>query len=93
MEKTLNSVVNSTFWKASWPLRYLVSKGRQLWRTFPLFVFFATLRRVGFAGVKAQAKAKKEYKKLFPGKAMPAALRWRTPPGSSRCVPLSWGWI
>ena len=72
LEKTLNSVVNSTFWKASWPLRYLVSKCRQLWRTFPLFVFFATLRRVGFAGVKAQAKAKKEYKKLFPGKAMPA---------------------
>ena len=72
LEKTLNGVVNSTFWKASWPLRYLVSKCRQLWRTFPLFVFFATLRRVGFAGVKAQAKAKKEYKKLFPGKAMPA---------------------
>lgn len=39
LEKTLNSVVNSTFWKASWPLRYLVSKCRQLWRTFPLFVF------------------------------------------------------
>ena len=72
LEKTLNSVVNSTFWKASWPLRYLVSKCRQLWRTFPLFVFFATLRQVGFAGVMAQAKAKKEYKKLFPGKAMPA---------------------
>ena len=72
LEKTLNSVVNSTFWRASWPLRYLVSKCRQLWRTFPLFVFFATLRRVGFAGVMAQAKAKREYKKLFPGKAMPA---------------------
>ena len=25
LEKTLNSVVNSTFWKASWPLRYLVA--------------------------------------------------------------------
>ena len=72
LEKTLNSVVNSTFWRASWPLRYLVSKCRQLWRSFPLFVFFATLRRVGFAGVMAQAKAKREYKKLFPGKAMPA---------------------
>ena len=72
LEKTLNSVVNSPFWRASWPLRYLVSKCRQLWRSFPLFVFFATLRRVGFAGVMAQAKAKKEYKKLFPGKAMPA---------------------
>lgn len=39
LEKTLNSVVNSTFWRASWPLRYLVSKCRQLWRSFPLFVF------------------------------------------------------
>ena len=38
----------------------------------PAVRLFATLRRVGFAGVKAQAKAKKEYKKLFPGKAMPA---------------------
>ena len=72
LEKTLNSVVQSQFWKLTWPMRYLVSKCRQLWHTFPLFVFFATLRRVGFAGVMAQAKAKKEYKKLFPGKAMPA---------------------
>ena len=41
-------------------------------RARTLLGFFATLRRVGFAGVMAQAKAKKEYKKLFPGKAMPA---------------------
>ena len=53
LEKTLNSVVNSTFWRASWPLRYLVSKCRQLWRSFPLFVFFAALRRVGFARLAA----------------------------------------
>ena len=72
LEKTLDSVVNSTFWKMTWPLRYLVSKCRQLWRTFPLFVFIATLRRVGIAGVRAQAKAKREYAKLFPGKVMRA---------------------
>lgn len=24
--------------------------------------------------------------------AVSAAPRWRTPPGSSRCAPLSWGW-
>ena len=72
LEKTLNSVVQSQFWKLTWPMRYLVSKCRQLWRTFPLFVFLATLRRVGISGVMAQAKAKREYKKLFPGKAMPA---------------------
>lgn len=78
LEKTLNGVVNSTFWKLSWPLRYLVSKCRQLWHTFPLFVFFATLRRVGIAGVRAQAKARREYGKLFPGKVM-RADRFATP--------------
>ena len=72
LEKTLNSVVQSQFWKLTWPMRYLVSKCRQLWHTFPLFVFLATLRRVGISGVMARAKAKREYKKLFPGKAMPA---------------------
>ena len=72
LEKTLNSVVQSQFWKLTWPMRYLVSKCRQLWHTFPLFVFLATLRRVGISGVMAQAKAKREYTKLFPGKAMPA---------------------
>ena len=51
LEKTLNSVVQSQFWKLTWPMRYLVSKCRQLWRTFPLFVFLATLRRVGISGV------------------------------------------
>ena len=78
LEKTLNGVVNSTFWKLSWPLRYLVSKCRQLWHTFPLFVFFATLRRVGIAGVRAQAKARREYGRLFPGKVM-RADRFATP--------------
>ena len=78
LEKTLNSVVQSQFWKLTWPMRYLVSKCRQLWHTFPLFVFLATLRRVGISGVMAQAKAKWEYKKLFPGKAMPAD-RFATP--------------
>ena len=78
LEKTLNGVVNSTFWKLSWPLRYLVSKCRQLWHTFPLFVFFATLRRVGIAGVRAQAKVRREYGRLFPGKVM-RADRFATP--------------
>ena len=72
LEVTLNGVVNSTFWKLTWPLRYLVSKCRQLWRTFPLLVFLATLHRVGISGVRAQAKAKREYKKLFPGKTLRA---------------------
>ena len=72
LEKTLNNVTSSTFWKMSWPLRYFVSKGRQLAHTFPPFVFLGQLRRVGISGVRAQAKAKKEYAKLFPGRTMRA---------------------
>ena len=72
LEKTLNNVTSSTFWKMSWPLRYFVSKGRQLAHTFPPFVFLGQLRRVGISGVCAQAKAKKEYAKLFPGRTMRA---------------------
>ena len=45
LEKTLNNVTSSTFWKMSWPLRYFVSKGRQLAHTFPPFVFLGQLRR------------------------------------------------
>ena len=72
LEKTLNEVTGSTFWRMSWPLRYLVSKSRQILHTFPPFVFAAELRRVGIAGVRAQAKARREYAKLFPGKTMRA---------------------
>ena len=72
LEQTLNEVTGSTFWKMSWPLRYFVSKGRQLAHTFPPFVFLGQLRRVGISGVRAQAKAKKEYAKLFPGRTMRA---------------------
>ena len=72
LETTLNSVVNSKFWKMTWPLRYIVSKSRQLAHTLPLFVFLATLRQSGWAGVKEQANARKEYASLFPGKAMRA---------------------
>ena len=72
LEKTLNNVTGSTFWKMTWPLRYLVSKSRSLVHTFPPFVFLGELRRVGISGVRAQARAKKEYTKLFPGKVMRA---------------------
>ena len=72
LEQTLNSVVNSTFWKATWPLRYVVSKSRSIVHTFPPFVFLAELRRVGISGMRAQAKAKKEYAKLFPGNVLRA---------------------
>ena len=72
LEKTLNSVVNSRFWKITWPMRYVVSKSRSLAHTFPPFVFLGELHRVGISGVRAQARAKKEYAKLFPGKVMRA---------------------
>ncbi len=72
LETTLNNVTNSTFWKITWPMRYVVSKSRQIWHTFPLFVFFATLHEIGISGVMEQAKARREYGKLFPGKVMPA---------------------
>ena len=72
LEKTLNGVVNSTFWKMSWPLRYLVSKSRQAARTLPPLVFLSQLRRVGISGMRAKAHAKKEYAKLFPGRTLRA---------------------
>ena len=72
LEKTLNGVVNSTFWKMSWPLRYLVSKSRQAARTLPPLVFLGQLRRVGISGMRAKAHAKKEYAKLFPGRTLRA---------------------
>ena len=72
LETTLNNVTGSTFWKITWPMRYLVSKSRQIWHTFPLFVFFATLHEIGISGVMEQAKARREYGRLFPGKVMPA---------------------
>ena len=78
LETTLNNVTSSTFWKMTWPMRYVVSKSRQIWHTFPLFVFFTTLHQIGISGVMEQAKARREYGKLFPGKVM-SADRFATP--------------
>lgn len=78
LEQTLNSVTASRFWKMTWPLRYLVSKCRQFLHTFPLFVFFAALRRDGISGMMQKAKARKEYVHLFPGKTL-RADRFATP--------------
>ena len=72
LEKTLGDVTNSTFWKLTWPMRYAVSKSRQIWHTFPLFVLLHDLRTMGVEGVREQAKARREYAALFPGKAMRA---------------------
>ena len=55
LEQTLNEVTGSTFWKMTWPARYAVSKSRQLWHTFPLFVFLHELRTEGVSGMLSQA--------------------------------------
>ena len=72
LEETLNQVANSTFWKVTWPARYLVSKSRQLWQTFPLFVFFRELRTEGVSGMREKARARREYAALFPGRTLRA---------------------
>ena len=72
LEKTLSGVTNSTFWKLTWPMRYAVSKSRQIWHTFPLFVFLHDLRAMGVEGVREQARARREYAVLFPSKTLRA---------------------
>ena len=72
LEKTLSNVTNSTFWKLTWPMRYAVSKSRQIWHTFPLFVFLHDLRAMGLEGVREQARARREYAVLFPSKTLRA---------------------
>ena len=72
LEKTLSDVTNSTFWKLTWPMRYAVSKSRQIWHTFPLFVFLHDLRAMGVEGVREQARARREYAVLFPNKTLRA---------------------
>ena len=72
LEKTLSDVTNSMFWKLTWPMRYAVSKSRQIWHTFPLFVFLHDLRAMGVEGVREQARARREYAVLFPSKTLRA---------------------
>jgi len=72
LEKTLSDVTNSTFWKLTWPMRYAVSKSRQVWHTFPLFVFLHDLHAMGVEGVREQARARREYAVLFPSKTLRA---------------------
>ena len=72
LEKTLGEVTGSKFWKMTWPMRYVVSKSRQLWNTLPFFALLRELRSGGIEGVREQARARREYAALFPGKVMRA---------------------
>ena len=53
-------------------MRYVVSKSRQIWHTFPLFVLLDELRRDGISGVREHARARREYAALFPGNLLRA---------------------
>mgnify|MGYP000331560430 CR=1 FL=1 len=59
LEETLGEVTGSTFWKLTWPARYVVSKSRQLWHTLPLFVFLHELRTEGISGMREKARARR----------------------------------
>ena len=72
LEKALGEVTGSKFWKMTWPMRYVVSKSRQLWHTLPFFVLLRELRSGGIEGVRELARARREYAALFPGKVMRA---------------------
>ena len=72
LEETLGEVTGSTFWKLTWPARYVVSKSRQLWHTLPLFVFLHELRTEGISGMREKARARREYAALFPSKTLRA---------------------
>ena len=73
LETALNNVTGSTCWKITWPVRYLLSKLRQLWHTFPLFVLLAQLRREGFAGLAKRRQDAKYYQAHFPGRTFQAS--------------------
>lgn len=72
LETTLNSVAGSTFWKMTWPMRYAVSKTRQLWQKSGLCALLAALQAGGVEAVREQLRAKREYEALFPGKILRA---------------------
>ena len=71
LEKTLNNVTSSTFWKMSWPLRYFVSKGRQL-AHLPAVRLSGPAAPGGHFRRACAGKGQKEYAKLFPGRTMRA---------------------
>ena len=88
LEKTLNEVTSSTFWKLTWPMRYIVSKSRQIWHTFPLFVLlgiFCGLMSYYFTTVNARVgaffkKIDSPYKKWLIGGAVLGILIYIFPP-------------
>ena len=73
LESALSSVTGSHCWKLTWPVRYLISKGRALWHSFPLFVLLAQLRQEGLAGLRQRRQDRRYYEENFPGQTFRAA--------------------
>ena len=73
LEGALSSVTGSHCWKLTWPVRYLISKGRALWHSFPLFVLLAQLRQEGLAGLRQRRQDRHYYEENFPGQTFRAA--------------------
>ena len=72
LEEALGSVTRSHCWRATWPLRYLISKLRQLCRAFPLLALLAKLRQEGLSGLKQRRADRKYYAEHFPGQTFRA---------------------
>ena len=72
LEKTLNNVTSSTFWKMSWPLRYFCQQGPSAGTHLPAVRLSGPAASGGHFRRACAGKAKKEYAKLFPGRTMRA---------------------
>lgn len=72
LETALNSVTQSHCWKATWPLRYLLSKARALLAALPVLAWLARLRREGLAGIRRRRADRAYFNEHFPGKTFRA---------------------
>ena len=72
LETALNSVTQSHCWKATWPLRYLLSKARALLAALPVLAWLAQLRREGLAGIRRRRAGRAYFNEHFPGRTFRA---------------------
>lgn len=70
LEEALNAVTGSTCWKATWPVRYLISKCKALLGQLVAFVAF--LRNGGIGALRRRARDTRYCRSRFAGKSMPA---------------------
>ena len=71
-ENALAQVTGSNVLKITWPARYLVSKTRQVCRTFPPLCSWHRCGGWGLAGGPCPDGSTGEYAALFPGKTLRA---------------------